>query len=25
VLEVEGGVRRDVQVSEGMPSTVTLP
>jgi 5-hydroxyisourate hydrolase-like protein (transthyretin family) len=25
VLEVEGGARRDVQVSEGMPSTVSLP
>ncbi len=25
VLEVEGGVRREVQVSEGMPSTVSLP
>jgi hypothetical protein len=25
VLEVEGGARREVQVSEGMPSTVSLP
>jgi hypothetical protein len=25
VLEVEGGVRREVQVTEGMPSTVSLP
>ena len=24
-LEVEGGVRRDVDIREGMPSTVSLP